>query len=286
LKLGLGTAQFGQAYGVANNGQVVPAQEAADIVAFAGVHDIGLLDTAADYGSCESMLGNMGVGNFSVVSKLPAIPDSINDATDWVKLCLASSRERLRLDNLYGVLLHRPLELLGSRGQAIYEGLLAEKAAGHVDKIGISVYNPEELALITREFKVDIVQLPCNVLDQRFLDTGWLARLQDEGVEVHARSAFLQGLLLMQTWPDYFSRWHDRFRDWHKALSELGLDPVEACLAFLKSNQAIDRIIVGAVSLAQIEHIVDCFQRAKTCCLPDISSQEEALLNPSLWRLE
>ena len=36
-----------------------------------------------------------------------------------------------------------------------------------------------------------------NIIDRRLELSGWLERLSDEGVEVHARSVFLQGLLLM-----------------------------------------------------------------------------------------
>ena len=43
---------------------------------------------------------------------------------------------------------------------------------------------------------VEIVQLPLNLLDQRFVQDGTLAELARRGTEVHVRSVFLQGVLL------------------------------------------------------------------------------------------
>jgi aryl-alcohol dehydrogenase-like predicted oxidoreductase len=285
LKLGLGTAQFGQVYGIANEGEAVTDKTAGEILAFAGSHDIGLLDTAVDYGRCESLLGAIGVSTFDVVSKLPGMPVDVHQPATWVKENIAHSRQRLGLDYLYGLLLHRPQELLGPKGETLYEAVKEEQVQGHVGKIGVSVYHPEELETITGRFNVDIVQLPCNVLDHRFLDTGWMDRLKASGTEVHVRSAFLQGLLLMDSQPEYFKRWREIFRVWREWLSDNRLDPVDACLAFLKTIPAIDRIIVGAVSVTQLVHILNCFNNHSDVDLPDIGTRDEALVNPSRWVL-
>ena len=37
---------------------------------------------------------------------------------------------------------------------------------------------------------------PENILDRRLLESGWLEKLKKRNIEVHARSIFLQGILL------------------------------------------------------------------------------------------
>ena len=104
---------------------------------------------------------------------------------------------RLNTINLYGLMLHRPEQLLGPYGEEIMSALLSLKKSGTVQKIGISVYSPDEFTELFSEYDFDIVQCPFNLIDRRLVNSGWLAKLKALGVEVHVRSSFLQGLLLM-----------------------------------------------------------------------------------------
>src|SRR5581483_2256099 len=104
---------------------------------------------------------------------------------------------RLDVKTLYGLLLHRPQQLLGAEGPTLYQALQGLKKGGQVQKIGVSVYAPSELELLNLRYRFDLVQAPFNLVDRRLHTTGWLQRLKEDGVEIHTRSAFLQGLLLM-----------------------------------------------------------------------------------------
>jgi len=283
LKLGLGTAQFGQSYGIANKGELVSRETLVNILDFAKAYDVDLLDTASDYGNCESQLGAYGVSGIKVVTKLPGTPDDKESLSTWVHSKVQASLNTLQIDRLHGLLMHRPMELLDHHGDKLYRAILAQKDAGIVDKIGVSVYSPDELALITNRYTVDIVQLPCNVMDRRFLETGWFDRLDEKGVEIHIRSVFLQGLLLLKVLPPYFSRWQHLFESWWQWLEHNGCSPVTGCISFLKSITQVDRVLVGAVSLAQIEQIVQGFAESRPLIFPDIATQDEALVNPSRW---
>jgi hypothetical protein len=66
-------------------------------------------------------------------------------------------------------IVHRGEDLLKPGGEIIHQQLLRWKAEGKTDKIGVSVYDEQELELILQQFRFDIVQLPVNVLDQRLL---------------------------------------------------------------------------------------------------------------------
>ena len=71
------------------------------------------------------------------------------------------------------------------------------KQQGLVKKIGVSVYNNQQIDYVLDNFSIDLIQLPINILDQRLINDESLVKLKKHNVEIHARSALLQGLLLM-----------------------------------------------------------------------------------------
>src|SRR5690606_31222736 len=113
----------------------------------------------------------------------------------------------------------------------LYEALRDCQNAGLVKKIGYSIYDPGELEHLFAPYPPDIIQAPLNILDRRLVDTGWLARLNEAGVIVHTRSAFLQGLLLMSSTsrPSGFNRWDALWARWQQFLDETRMTPIEAC---------------------------------------------------------
>lgn len=284
-RLALGTVQFGLDYGIANQaGQVAPAQVSA-MLSLAASRGIDTLDTAVAYGNSEARLGAAGVADFRVVTKLPAVPEHVTNVAAWVTSELAASLARLGCSRLHGLLLHQPRQLLGPRGQQLYAALRAVQAAHQVEKIGVSVYRPSELAALTEQFDFEIVQLPLNVIDQRFATSGWLSRLASTEVEVHTRSAFLQGLLLMQcdTIPAKFAPWSDLLRTWRHWLVDNQVSAVQACLAFSLSHPEIGRVVVGAESVCQLEEIIAAAEMRVPLNFPGIATDADKLINPANW---
>jgi aryl-alcohol dehydrogenase-like predicted oxidoreductase len=286
-RLALGTVQFGLPYGIANRGGQVSRAEAAAILDFAWGSGLDTLDTAIDYGESEQRLGEMGVGRWKVVSKLPAMPQDRTEVADWVRASVAGSLQRLRTPRLYGLLLHRPQQLLGPRGDALYRALVACKEEQRVGKIGVSIYGPEELDALWPRYKIDIVQAPFNILDRRLASSGWLTRLRDAEIEIHVRSIFLQGLLLMSApdRPGRFSRWEPLWGQWHRWLAEQALTAVQACTAFALSRPGIDRVVVGVESLAQLQAILRAADAPAAEPPASLASEDPDLINPSRWSL-
>ena len=284
-KLGLGTVQLGAPYGIANKRGQVSYQEAESLLAFARSSGIDLLDTAVAYGESESLLGEIGVDGFHVVTKLPAVPENGRDISGWVEQQVHSSLRRLRLARLYGLLLHAPAQLLEADGAKLSAGLEEMRRQGLVEKIGISMYSPDELEAIFPLFPLGMVQAPLNLVDRRLVETGWLQRLRSEGVEVHVRSVFLQGLLLMplQEIPHKFARWTPLWEAWHGWLRKTGISPQAACLNFARSFAEIDRVIVGVDGLSQLQDLVGAVNATEPTDWPRIASSDAELVNPSLW---
>lgn len=284
-RLALGTVQFGLPYGIANvDGQVagVEAKAMLDLAASAGVD---ILDTAIAYGESEARLGELGTKKFKIVTKLPSMPADCRDIKGWVGDQLAGSFRRLGVDAIYAVLLHRSEDLLRPSGEALYAALQELKDSRRIMKIGLSIYSPSELDALIPRFRFELVQAPFNLLDRRLLNTGWLERLKDQEVEVHTRSCFLQGLLLMvqEKRPKQFAPWADLWARWHDWLAHHETTALEACLAFSLSQQMVDRVVVGADSVSQLKQILAATAKPISGDAPDLASDEPALINPSLW---
>ncbi|TXI34835.1 MAG: aldo/keto reductase [Candidatus Moraniibacteriota bacterium] len=286
MKLALGGAQFGFAYGVSNSTGQVPRQEARKIVSLARLAGVDTIDTAISYGDSEICLGEIGVGDFRVVTKLPPMPDDIADAADWVRGQITGSLNRLGVARVHGLLLHRADQLLGKQGQTLASALLRARQDGLVGKVGVSIYDPEQLAAIMPVCTPDIVQAPLNLLDRRLETSGWLQRLHDVGVEVHTRSAFLQGLLVMNqaTMPPRFGRWRVLWDTWQTWLDAHGVSATRACLQYPLSFPQVDRVVVGVSSTAEFRMLLDdAAVVATTTELPDLACTDMDLINPSNW---
>jgi len=285
-KLAIGTVQFGLSYGIANEQGQVTEPEGQRILSRAHEQGIELLDTAIGYGESEVTLGMIGVGRFQVVTKLPPVPDGAIDMPAWLDEQVVGSLSRLRLNSLYGLLLHRSEKLMGETGQQVADALQRLKSRGLVKKVGVSIYDPSELDYVTRALAVDLVQAPLNLVDRRLEASGWLSRLKEMGVEVHTRSAFLQGLLLMprDKIPARFERWSHLWDAWARGLEELNVSPVAACLGYPLSHPEVDRVVVGVDSLSQLTELV---QEASRDPIPEnwdfMAMEDEQLLNPSRW---
>jgi aryl-alcohol dehydrogenase-like predicted oxidoreductase len=284
-RVALGTVQFGLPYGVANVTGQVDQDEAARILAAGAAAGLDTLDTAIAYGESERRLGELGVDAWRVVSKLPGIPEGSADVSDWARAAIRGSLERLRLPRLAGLLLHRPADLLGPHGPALYAVLREARDGGLTDAIGVSIYAPDELDALGGRFAFDIVQAPFNIVDQRLATSGWLGRLHDAGTEVHTRSAFLQGLLLMspEARPAAFARWRALWDRWDGWLAEGDRSPLEACLAFVLSHAEIHRVVVGVDSLAQLREILASTEPGAVAVPAGMAVDDLDLITPSRW---
>ncbi|MDX1490598.1 MAG: aldo/keto reductase [Pseudohongiellaceae bacterium] len=287
MKLALGTVQLGMNYGVANDKGQVGEQTAFNILQTAQSLNIDTLDTARAYGTSEDILGKFNLKNFKIVSKLPSKPIGVNGLSSWVLDTFQETLVSLNVESIYGFLLHRPLELLEPDGIQIYEALADLKKSGRVTKIGLSISNPKELETLLDRFDFDIIQSPLNILDRRLETSGWLRRLSSEGVEIHVRSAFLQGLLLMGAHdrPGYFSTWSillEEIKSWCK---DNQLTLLEACFAYLNQFKEIDKIVVGVQTPEQLQELACAYQVHPIRVPINMQSDDPMLINPANWNI-
>ena len=284
-KIALGTVQFGLDYGIANKSGQVSINEIQNIFQCAKENALDTLDTAIGYGESELRLGQVGVSQWEVVTKLPALPESIKDVKKWVRKTVNQSLVRLQVSRLKGLLLHKPDDLLHKQGDILYRALEELKEDGLVQKIGASIYGPEELNALCPSYNLDIIQAPFSIFDRRLKESGWMSRLSNQGVEIHVRSVFLQGLLLMssKSRPSQFKRWDPLLSKWDAWLLESGISPLQACLGYVLPELKIDRVIVGVDSLEQLNDILNTIKKT-TPEIPEYFQCDDIdLINPSRW---
>ena len=287
MKLGLGTVQFGLDYGVSNSSGRTPVDAAKCILDYAAAAGIQVLDTSPSYGVSEQVLGEVAanVRQFKVVTKTrPQVFGSQELRTD-----LLESLHRLSRPSVYGLLVHRSADLLSRNGEDLFAELVRLKEQGFVGKIGVSVYEAAEIDALLERYSIDLLQIPFNVLDQRLLISGHLQKAKDLGIECHARSIFLQGLLLMEpeSLTGNFKSMEEHLRSYRRFIAERGLTPVSAALRFALQVPEIDIALCGVNTLSQLEEIVaialDSPKHVDASEFGKFAIKEERLLNPSLW---
>jgi aryl-alcohol dehydrogenase-like predicted oxidoreductase len=284
-KLVLGTAQFGLSYGVTNYiGKVTPL-DVSRILRLARDLGIHTLDSAASYGDAEKVLGKVDSTNFEVITKLPKVP--INQVMDpsWVEKSALDSLTNLQKKKLASLLVHAPDDLRGPNSRHLIDGLYAARASGLTDKIGVSIYNPEDLTWILEIMSVDVVQCPLNVFDGRLITSGWLKQLKRGGIEVHVRSVLLQGTLVAgsRALPEFLRPWIDTFVNFENWAESQNLTLLQAALGFPFTIEGIDKVLIGVVSPLQLREVALALA-GPSVTYPDFFLEDENLLNPVNWQ--
>jgi aryl-alcohol dehydrogenase-like predicted oxidoreductase len=291
MKLGLGTVQFGTDYGISNQlGQTTPA-EVGRILEFAASNGISYLDTAPAYGNSELVLGKIfePIHPFRIITKTQKIGKSQITADD-VRFSLDVFRKSLDLlqqRSVYGLLVHHHDDLLNEGGERLMAGLESLKERKLVEKIGVSVYNRQDIDRILAKYSIDLIQIPLNVFDQRLLEDAYLQDLKSKGIEIHVRSVFLQGILLMSEieLPDYLAGLAPYLHRYHQENKKLGISSLQAAIGFVDRLAEVDTILVGVNNLHQLTEIVNALIcKFDTSYLQEFAIKNEALINPVLWR--
>lgn len=288
-KLVIGTAQFGMNYGVANTLGQVSKNQASLIIEEAFNNSIRFIDTSPVYGSSESLIGNLEVSSdWNIITKIPKLQENVINEESIRKLefVFESSLSDLRRNDVYSLLVHSSYDLLKEGGCRLYDFLVKLKNEKRIKKIGISVYNSSQIETILDKFEVDLIQLPFNIIDQRLLKNGVLKDLKKQKIELHARSVFLQGLILQKinTLPEYFHSYLNVFKAIEAKTEALSLNKLSLAFAFVNSIPEIDRIIVGIDSFDHFKEILENTDRKIDINLcSDLSIDDERIINPGLW---
>lgn len=277
-KLALGTVQFGLDYGISNSMGQTPESEVKKILQLAHQSGINTLDTAWGYGSSEDVLGRTLPAEhaFEIISKFmtPVAGKSISDYA-------RQSLERLGIRNFYAYLAHTADVLKQKR--SLWRELQQLKAEGLISKIGYSLYSPAELLeLISMNMMPDLVQIPYNIFDRRF--ECHFNMLYDNGVEIHIRSAFLQGLFFTDPdkLPDFFDSVKSSLKELRSRFST-SAEMTGSLLSFCACHPAVSKVVVGVNTADQLKENLESLEDVKTKEWPAFSVEDESILLPYRW---
>jgi aryl-alcohol dehydrogenase-like predicted oxidoreductase len=261
------------------------------IVASAAAAKVDLFDTAPAYGRSEAVLGETLPSGFGrVVTKTPNFPNAklgTCEIAHGLETFDASLRQ-LKREAVYGLLVHGADDLLKPGGERLFAALERLREQGRVAKIGVSVYTPAQVDGILERYAIDLIQVPLNVFDQRLIVGGQLARLKQSGVEVHARSALLQGLLTMEPslCPPYFAPFIPLLQRFHALTGRLGLSPLRAALGFVLSQSEVDFAVCGVNTPAQWQELLQAaVVNLDSSSFGELICDDLNLLDPSRWKL-
>ncbi|WP_035756551.1 aldo/keto reductase [Hugenholtzia roseola] len=285
-KIGIGTVQFGLDYGIANERGKVPINEVAEILKVAQHFGISLLDTARAYGESEQVLGQvlkMEKASFQIVSKMAA--QSISPKKDVETSLLA-----LGCQKLYGYLLHDFNDF--EKNPALWKEMQDLKVANQVEKVGFSLYYPSQLIqLFEQNLSFDLLQVPYNLFDRRF--EPYFEQLKVQGVEIHVRSVFLQGLFLMplEKISPHFAPIREKLATLAALTKEAGISKAAIPLWFALQNPHLNKVLLGLSGIADLKQnlaLIETFDAHKTWFqnlhLNSLQEDNEDIILPFRWK--
>jgi aryl-alcohol dehydrogenase-like predicted oxidoreductase len=298
-QLALGSVQWGlKRYGIANRTGQPALEEVRRLLRLAAAAGIRTIDTARAYGASEEVIGEL-VGpdpSWTVITKLAAkLPPnrSWENLLHWTRQSLDQSRRALRTSRLHAILLHRT-DHRHFAGGVIWQELLRQRNAGLIDLLGVSVDSPNEADLLLEDADVVLVQVPCNLLDQRLVRSGLFGRLVAHGKKVVVRSIFLQGIAHLR-WESLPARLREHAPSLQKPLRLIeawsacrGLSSADAFLAFGHCLPGAT-VLVGCETTEQLAANVKAWRNAGTLqkelqqLARDLPPLDESIVNPANW---
>src|SRR5579871_2495599 len=263
--------------------------DALDLIRSATAAGIDLFDTAPAYGSAESLLGEAHLPTavkFVTKTVSPKKEVLTVKALSGIRSAFTSSLRRLGRDQIYGLMVHAPSEGPIPAAEAIFALLAEFRDQGLVSKIGVSTYTPAQVEYCLRFASLDLYQVPVSYLDQRLIRSGLLADVVRHGAEIHVRSCFLQGLLLMPPYqlPDYFDPWRTELTRIWQRLHAAATEPAVAAMSYLRRFTSAQYLIFGAHSREQLQRLTtQWLMDAPPLPFDEFFIDDEALINPATW---
>ena len=261
MKIILGTANFSQDYGFQKK-SIKSTNKIHKILSYCKKNKIKFLDTAFSYIKEKKILMKIEKSGLAIITKFSLNDLSIDSKNiDDFSKKLTSNLNIINTKNIYAVLLHnyKDLENKDYRSK-ILKALKILKKKKKIKKIGVSVYEPSDLSKILKFWTPDIVQVPINPLNHSFLKNNFLMKLKKKKIEIHARSIFLQGVLIMR-YSDIPLNLKKKksIKKWNKWCTENKINKLEALISFIKKIKEVDKVVIGVDSLINLKQVSNAF---------------------------
>jgi aryl-alcohol dehydrogenase-like predicted oxidoreductase len=291
-RLVLGTAQIGMPYGIANKIGQPAASDVKAIILTACEHGIKEFDTAQAYAKSEEILGKalneIGISkNVKIITKLD--PKLNHRSKEILSRALNQSLKRLKVPRLFGLMLHKEehLDLINQGLGDILSNFIED---GRVEHIGISTYSPANALKALDTGGIDIVQVPANLLDHRFVRANVFDTAVRLRKQIYIRSAFLQGLIMLDE-KSLPSKMHyaKPILDKLEGLSSLfNMEKNVMALTYLRNKYKQAKILFGAETPEQVRQNCICWSKRipygfVSAVDEKLNVLDERITDPSRW---
>jgi len=274
-KIILGTANFTQSYGILSGKTCLRAEESCSILNKAFDKGVDTIDTAIGYGDITKVISSDTLRKFKIVTKISAL-----DSKDE----LIKKMNVYRGLSIYGLLVHDPANLTCIDERCLLEKLSFLKNAYGIEKMGVSAYDIREVSNFSRVYTPEIVQIPLNPLNQSFETPSFIEWIKDNKVEVHARSLFLQGILLASELPNELEPMRKEWNLVKKSLDHYQ-SPLHGLLFWAASKSWINNWVIGVSSLRDLDEIFEVSSLQKDItAMPIFESSTHLLADPRNWK--
>jgi len=240
------------------------------------------LDTAISYENSYKIISKISDIRLKIITKFPLTKKKVSLVD--VREMLNNDLQKLKQKKFYAVLIHNTNILRTKNGKNIYKFLLQLKQEKLITKIGFSIYKTKELKRFYKKYKPEIIQLPINLFNQEFLESGWLKKIKKDQVEIHARSVFLQGIILNSENKIFKNNpFKNHFLLFHKWMIKNKINAFDSSLNFISQIKYLDKIIIGINSFKQFEKILNFKTKKGNFNYRALKSTNQKLINPSKW---
>ena len=291
-KIVLGGAQFGNNYGVFSKGtKMKKKNEIKKIFKFSLKNKLKYIDTAHDYKNSENIIGELSKKKFFIISKINVPKNFSNKKLEFIIYKkIQISLKRLNRKYIDTLLLHNFDDYLNNDYYLakIFRIFMNLKKDGLIKKIGISTYFPEKIHKHLNFFNFEIVQVPFNIFDQRLLKSKIYKLKKFKKIKIHARSVFLQGILLKKKYPGYFNKWKNKLDKFFNFVEQKKIDSINFCLKFVLNEKRISKVVVGFQNLEQLREIFENYNKRKTykkSFYKNFETIDYNLIIPSKWKI-
>jgi len=277
-KIIFGTANFSKNYGILNN--ILPKKKINSILKLLINKGINEIDTADDYNAFLKE-NYFKLKKFKIYQKINLKNFKTNKKIKSKIYKYLFLKKNIKIKNLYGVTLRKPEILLTKIGKKIFDILNDLKSKGTIKKIGISIYSCKKLESILKNFQIDYVQIPANLVNISVYNKTKKI-IKNKKIEIHARSIFLQGLLLRK-WNELPSELKFLKNYWKKIDKKLKLndiDKYQACVNFV-TNLDVDKVVVGFDNEDQLKKLLNVKKIKKR--IPHFNIPNKKFIDPIYW---
>lgn len=285
-KLCFGTANFVKNYGI-NKSEGYNQKKIKIILNLLKQNKIKYIDTAINYKNVERKIGKFNLNFFEIYTKIPEIPKKIKNIDLWIHNQITLSLKKTNKFFFEGVFLHNPEDLLKNKNKQIFNTLETLKKQKKIKKIGVSVYDLKTLKRIIKEFKIDIIQIPYNLFDRGQKKKELLNILKKNKIEIHARSIFLQGVLLMDSnkLPQRLKKWKNKFIQLENWCMKNKVSKIQACLNAVLEDKIFNKVLISVENEKQLFQLLNAINKRNKKNYPkNLQTNEKKLIDPRLWK--